>query len=304
MPQLQELWDEGGQAFAQRRTAQRAARLGLCQLAGVGRHTLTSLLATGGRQFVDWSGDYRLFSRDRWETRELFRPVVGGVLDLLPEGAPFRAALDDAVPWQEVTAFAAGKPHPFRVKTIAPVLWKKAGAQCPLRLVVIAPLGYRLRQGSKVLYRQPAFLICTNPDLPLDPIVQDYVWRWEIEVNHRDEKQIIGVGQAQVWSAQSVDRQPGFAVASYALVLLAAERTARSPTGAGSLAPPKWQGRSAPPRRSTQELIRQLRSEVWSYAIERLSGNSDPFVTEAPSVTKCPESQLPVVSALLYSAAG
>jgi hypothetical protein len=50
LPQLHELWKEGGRAFAQRRTAQRAARLGLCQLACMGRHTLTGLLSTAGRQ--------------------------------------------------------------------------------------------------------------------------------------------------------------------------------------------------------------------------------------------------------------
>ncbi|MBU0717952.1 MAG: hypothetical protein KJ749_06865, partial [Planctomycetes bacterium] len=57
--------------------------------------------------------------------------------------------------------------------------------------------------------------ICTDPDLPLDQLLQHYIWRWEIEVNHRDEKQIIGVGEAQVRGARSVERQPAFAVACY-----------------------------------------------------------------------------------------
>jgi len=56
------------EAFAQQRTADRAHRLGLCQLACVGRHTITGLLYTSGRQFADWSADYRLFSRDRCDT--------------------------------------------------------------------------------------------------------------------------------------------------------------------------------------------------------------------------------------------
>ena len=43
------------------------------------------------------------------------------------------------------------------------VYWRKAGPDMPLLLVVIKPLGYRLRKGSKLLYRQPAFLICTDP---------------------------------------------------------------------------------------------------------------------------------------------
>ena len=221
-----------------------------------------------------------------------------------PVPTPEALPQDDTVPWQEVTAFVAGKLHTFRVKTLAPILWKKGGARRPLRLVVIAPVGYRLRKTSKVLYRQPAFLICTDPHPALDQLLQDYLWRWEIEVNHGDEKQIIGVGRAQLRSTQSVERQPASAVAGYALLLLAAARAARSPSGAASPAPPKWQAYSAPPRRSTQELIRQLRSEVWSYAIEALSGHSDLFVTATPCVTKCPESQLPAVSALLYAAAG
>jgi hypothetical protein len=245
--------------------------------------------------------DAELFHPPRPEDQ----PAVGSKRQYGPP-APTPDALrqDDTIPWQEVTAFAAGKLHTFRVKTLAPILWKKAGARGPLRLVVIAPVGYRLRKASKVLYRQPAFLICTDPHRPLDQLLQDYLWRWEIEVHHGDEKQIIGVGQAQVRSAPSVERQPAFAVASYALLLLAAARAARSPSGAASLAPPQWQAHSAPPRRSTQERIRQLRSEVWSYAIEALSGPSDPFVTAAPCVTKCPESPLPAVSALLYAAAG
>ena len=215
---------------------------------------------------------------------------------------------DDSVPWQEVTAFAAGKRHTFRVKTLTPVLWKKAGAVLPLRLVVIAPIGYRLRKNSKILYRQPAFLICTDPDLPLDQLLQHYIWRWEIEVNHRDEKQIIGVGEAQVRAAQSVDRQPAFAVACYSVLLLADAREARTNPTSASLAPPKWSAcggspGSPPLRRSTQKLIRQLRSEVWNDALNRLGSDSDHFVTTLPSVTKWSQLDLPVASALLYATA-
>jgi len=39
-------------------------------------------------------------------------------------------------------------------------------------------------------------LICTDPDLALEDLLQQYIWRWDIEVNHRDEKTILGVGQA------------------------------------------------------------------------------------------------------------
>ena len=81
------LWDECRHVFAQQRTAQRARRLGLSQLACLGRHTVTGLLCTAGRQFVDWSADYRLFARDVWQAPAMFGPIVQGVLDLLPPGA-------------------------------------------------------------------------------------------------------------------------------------------------------------------------------------------------------------------------
>jgi hypothetical protein len=69
---------------------------------------------------------------------------------------------DDTVAWQTVAAFAAGKRHAFRVKTLGSVLWRKSGATCPLRVIIIAPIGYRLRHGSRPLVAvstsQPAWV--------------------------------------------------------------------------------------------------------------------------------------------------
>jgi len=194
--------------------------------------------------------------------RELFypprpedQPAIGSKRQYgQPAPTPDTLRQDDAAPWQEVTAFAAGTFHTFRVKTLAPILWKKAGATLPLRLLVIAPVGYRLRKGSRLLFRQPGFLICTDPGLPLAQLLQYYLWRWEIEVNHRDEKQLIGVGEAQVRSPQSADRQPAFAVASYAILLLAAARETHTSVTPASLAPPKWQANQHRLRLSTPTL--------------------------------------------------
>jgi hypothetical protein len=44
-------------------------------------------------------------------------------------------------------------------------------------------------------------------------------------VNHREEKSILGVGQAQVWSQKSIDRQPAFHIAVYSALLLAGALT-------------------------------------------------------------------------------
>ena len=216
------------------------------------------------------------------------------------------------MPYQEVKAYATGKVHAFRVKTIAPILWPKAGPDRPLRLVVIAPVGYRLRAGGKLLYRQPAYLICTKASLSLQQILQYYLWRWDIEVNHRDEKQLIGVGQAQVRSAQSAQRDPGFAVASYAMLLLAGEQTYGRDRPTCQLPRPKWRRPDPTHRLSTQELIAQLRQELWGHELETLelivpaAGRTDSghFVAGGSSTTKCPEFLPSLAGAVLYAAGG
>jgi len=211
---------------------------------------------------------------------------------------------DDSVPWQEVHAYAWGRVHSFRVKTLSPVLWAKAGAHKRLRLVVIAPVGYRLRKGGKLLYRQPAYLICTDPDLPLEKVVQYYLWRWDIEVNHRDEKQLIGVGKAQVRSLRSVERQPALAVASYAMLLAAGSLAFPGDETNALLPPPKWRKTGSSERPSTARLIHQLRRELWCNAIERHHDHSRGFATQDLSNTKCLKFTSSLPSAVLYARTG
>lgn len=205
---------------------------------------------------------------------------------------------DDSVSWERVKVFAAGKVHSFKVKTVSPVLWRAAGPQ-PLRLVVIAPLSYRPRKSSKILYRRPAYLISTDTDMPLDRVIQYYVWRWDMEVNFRDEKQLIGVGEAQVHSKASVESAPAFAVASYAMLLIAAHRAFGEGDVPGAVPPPKWQSPKKI-RPTTRDLIGQLRAELWGEAIGK--SNSSGFTSRPPHVTKPSKSMPDLVSAVLYAA--
>ena len=167
---------------------------------------------------------------------------------------------NDLIPFQEVPCFAVGEIRDFKVKTFGPVFWSKAGPDKPMLLVVVKPVGYRLRKGSKLLYREPAFLICTDPDLDLKTLVQAYVYRWEIEVNHHDEKSIIGVAQAQTRNPQAVDRQPQLQVAAYSLLLLASILTHGFERTDDYLPLPKWREKS--PRPSTADLINLLRQQI------------------------------------------
>ena len=215
--------------------------------------------------------------------------------DRAPTPEEFRK--DTSVPWQKIEAFAAGKTHNFKIKTLTPLRWRPAGKEHNLRLIVIAPLGYRLTKGGKMLYRKPAYLICTDPDADIQELLQAYLWRWDIEVNFRDEKSLLGVGQAQVRHEQSVEKVPALAVAAYAMLLTSAIQ-AYGPTGKPDALPtPKWQ-RKKTLRASTQSLLQHLRHEVWADAL-----HSSSFATHSPHDTKLEKLDNTLQTAVLYAVA-
>ena len=208
---------------------------------------------------------------------------------------PEQLRQDEQLAWQQVRVHAAGADHDCRIKVLDGVLWQPAGAQRSLRVVVIAPLGYRPRKGARVRYRDPAFLICTDPTMSPEKIVQAYFWRWDIEVNFRDEKTLLGVGQAQVRNQNSCQSVPAFQVAAYALLLLAAAQTHH----ADALPPPKWRDQRAPERVSAQRLIQNLRFQVWGRGLG-VPNFSD--FSSSPSSTQNPEKLLQALpSALIYA---
>lgn len=182
--------------------------------------------------------------------------------EVLP--TPEALRIDDATPWTQIKAFAANQTHLFRVKTLGPVMARISGVATTVRVLVIAPLRYRLRKNGRLLYRQPAYLICTDADLPIERILQEYLWRWDIEVNFRDEKTLLGVSEAQVRQPETVRRQPAGMVGAYALLLLAAHDVYGHDRLPPSVPLPKWR-RDEPPRRPTTGLLlSQLRVELWS----------------------------------------
>jgi hypothetical protein len=179
---------------------------------------------------------------------------------------PEQIRQDPNIPWVAVSARVNGQCRQFEVKTLAPIRWRSAGEQ-DLRLVIIRPVGFRPRQGARKSYTQPAYLICTDMQLPLEQLIQEYVWRWDIEVNHRDEKTILGVGQAQVRNEHSVQSIPATAVAAYSMLLLAAIK-AYGKNGKPAIIPEaKWRRPAKKTRPSTQDLLNELRRELWAHAI-------------------------------------
>lgn len=179
-----------------------------------------------------------------------------------PAPTPQQILQDESIPWQKVSAFAAGQKREFSVKVVPTVYWHKSGAALPLLLVVIRPVGYRPRNGSKLLYREPAFLICTDLHLAIETLLQAYIDRWQIECNHRDEKSFLGVAQGQVRNPLAVARLPQFQVAGYSLLLLASLITYGFERSADFLPLPKWRGKSIRP--SILDLLNLLRQQIFS----------------------------------------
>jgi len=183
--------------------------------------------------------------------------------DLAP--TPEQLRQDESIPWKKISVWIGGKKHDLRVKTLGPLRWRAAGGGHNLKLIVIAPLCYRISKSGKHLYRKPAFLICTDPDADIQDILQRYVMRWDIEVNFRDEKTLLGVGEAQVRDQHAVQNVTATAVAAYALLLTAAQKS-QPGQQAFALQRPKWQRRK-PHRATTQTLIQQMRFELWGQAM-------------------------------------
>jgi len=215
---------------------------------------------------------------------------------------PEELRTDETIPWQTVRVFACGKYHDIRVKTIEQVLWRKSGTAQVVRVVVIAPLGYRLRKGSKTLYRQPAFLLCTDCSLSLEQLVQYYLWRWGIEVNFREEKSLLGAGDAQVRTPNSNIHLPAMVVAAYSLLWLVALRMRGRDSLPSAIVTPKWRAKSKEdtPLPSTGDLLRTLRTEIWARAIR--PGTFYDFVTGSPPDTKCQKSSPSLPAAVLCAA--
>ena len=61
------------QVFRQQRSFGRALRLSLAQILTPGQRLLSRLIASSGRQDLDWTADYKLFSRSPWQTVQALR---------------------------------------------------------------------------------------------------------------------------------------------------------------------------------------------------------------------------------------
>jgi DDE superfamily endonuclease len=171
--------------------------------------------------------------------------------------------------WKQTRIFFGTKRRKLRYKVLDHVLWRRGAASRHLRLIVIAPVPYKMSIHSRINYRQPAYLLSTDLKTATKKLLQHYFDRWQIEVNHRDEKTILAVGHSQVRSALSVPRQPAFTVACYSLLLLSCLRHC-GPGRTSDFPPlPKWRN-SQPNRPSFSDMLSLLRKNLCETSVSHL----------------------------------
>jgi hypothetical protein len=174
--------------------------------------------------------------------------------------SPESVRQDESRAWQEAEVYHSSAWRAVRFKEVSCLYWRQGAKRRALRLLVIAPTAYRNHKAGKILYRQPAYLLTTDLKTAAVELIQAYFDRWQIEVNHREEKTTFGVGQAQVRSPRSVPRQPAFTVAIYAMLLLASLKAYGPRRSEAYLPLPKWRRNAKRP--SCLDIISQLRLEM------------------------------------------
>jgi hypothetical protein len=173
---------------------------------------------------------------------------------------------DSRARWQKAQIFHGGCYREVRYKELTRVYWQGGARKRAVRLLVVAPVGYRTSKNGRKYYRQPAYLLTTDLTTNAVELLQAYFDRWGIEVNHRDEKDILGVGQAQVWNKHSVSKVPALLVAMYSWLLLAGLKCC-GPTRTAAYEPlPKW--RRGAKRPSCLDLVTLLRKQLAEHPVQ------------------------------------
>jgi hypothetical protein len=202
-----------------------------------------------------------LIARARKDARLCFRaPQPSPRFYALSTFTPEQVRQDESHPWKQTKLFYGGKRRRLRYKEVTQVYGRTGAGQIPLRLFIVAPTPYRKRKSSKLYYRQPAYLLSTDLRHSAPQLLQIYLDRWQIEVNHRDEKDTLGVGQAQLWNVDAVPKQPALVVAAYSALLLAALKAFGTERTQAYQALPKWRRKAHRP--SCLDLVTLLRQEM------------------------------------------
>lgn len=153
----------------------------------------------------------RLYFKAEQDTRRFYNPK---------SFTPEEVKKNRDITYQKSSFYYGGKYRDVRYKEISDIYWKWATKRKPLRLIVIAPTPYQRNKQGKLQYRQPAYLLTTDLEAPVELLIQKYFDRWQIEVNFQEEKSYMGLGEQQVWSKKAISKVPSFIAVCYGALML------------------------------------------------------------------------------------
>ncbi|MBX7156740.1 MAG: hypothetical protein K1X91_17410 [Bacteriodetes bacterium] len=63
----------------------------------MGRHTISKLICTSGKDQVDWSADYKLYNKNRIDNSGVFSTILKSIHNSEPATTPLVVAMDDTL---------------------------------------------------------------------------------------------------------------------------------------------------------------------------------------------------------------
>lgn len=163
-------------------------------------------------------------------------------------------------------AWAKSHPEAFRRETIS-----MYGKSVEVELASYLGMPYRSLPGRLVRYvivrdprgiYRPAYLFCTDPDVPDTEVVEEYARRWPLEVAFEASKQKLGIEHPRTQLPTAVRRSAPFGMLLYSLTIIWYLRDGCRLAGFATLPPDAWYLKTARP--SFADMLACLRRASWS----------------------------------------
>jgi hypothetical protein len=132
--------------------------------------------------------------------------------------------------------------------------------------------------------------------LDIETLLQAYLWRWEIEVNFRDEKSTNGFGEAKVRNEMAAVKVPQFVVAMHAFVHLA-DHFLNKLDCTTALPKAKWEQNNKQLRASTNNILNNFKG---CYVFEKPGKSFSDFIAKQRLITNTINPIIDAVNPLFY----
>ncbi len=180
----------------------------------------------------------------------------------MEKNTPEELRKDRSLEWEVFHINTGHGQTRVRYKHIPKAKWHRAGEKQLLQIIVLAPFRFKKKKKGPWAYTKPAYLLCSDSEQLPQELIQTYLWRWDIEVNFKEQKQLLGIAQAQVRRKTSVQSAPSVGVAAYAALHLAYARMNQANPSPLAYKPPKWYRRKPNARPSTAMLLEEIQRQA------------------------------------------